>query len=187
MKRRLILGMLLLLSLAACSEEDFMEEKDTSQYRANLLLNGEPWTFTAISGRSNCDSDRLVMSLGYYNENNFRRMSLGISNFPAQPGKYTLLRRYSGQNECESNLIYASLHTLLDDGDVLGESFHIVEDAPDNELIITRYDSANQLLEGRFQMTFAVTELFRIDELDFPDTVRITYGSFFTDVLPPEE
>ena len=33
-------------------------------------------------------------------------------------------------------------------------------------------------------MTLAVTELFRIDELNFPDTVRITYGTFSTEVFP---
>ena len=37
---------------------------------------------------------------------------------------------------------------------------------------------------GCFQMTLAVTELFRIDELNFPDTVRITYGTFSTEVFP---
>ena len=36
-------------------------------------------------------------------------------------------------------------------------------------------------------MTLAVTEPFCIDELNFPDTVRITYGTFSTEVLPITE
>ena len=62
-----------------------------------------------------------------------------------------------------------------------------MEEAENNELIITHYDSAARRLEGHFSMTLAVTELFRIDELNFPDTVRITYGSFSTEVLPITE
>ncbi len=63
----------------------------------------------------------------------------------------------------------------------------MVEEAENNELIITHYDSVAQRLEGRFSMTLAVVDLFRIDELNFPDTVRITYGTFSTEVLPITE
>ena len=114
-------------------------------------------------------------------------MALVIGNFPPHVGRYVLPRVLIGQSECRSDQIYANLHTQVDDGDVLGESFHIVEEASDNELVITKYDSVARRLEGHFQMTLAVTELFRIDELNFPDTVRITYGTFSTEVLPPEE
>ena len=114
-------------------------------------------------------------------------MSLSIINFPSQVGRHILRRKYPNQNECELGLTYASFATWLDDGDVLGESFHLVDEAPNNELIITQYDSASRQLEGRFQMTFAVKEQFRIDELEFPDTLHVTYGTFSMKLNPSEE
>ena len=181
----LLIGMILLASLAACSEDDVVCEAETSEYygEADLLLNGRPFTFAAIAGNSGCNASNLTLSLGYYDETGLARMSLGIGNFPNQTGSYKIPRiDAGGVGECALDTLYSSFYTL--EGDALAEAFHIVEEAEDNELIITHYDSATSRLEGRFSMTLAVTELFRIDELNFPDTVRITYGTFSTEVLP---
>ena len=184
--RHWLIGTLLLLSLVACSEdEDCEPEASPNRYGdADLLMNGEAYTFAAAAGNSGCDSDNLTVALGYYAENNYQLMSLNMSNFPARVGTYTLERRESGQSECALDLIYGSAATWEDDA--LVEIFEIVEEAGPNELIITHYDSAARRLEGRFQMTLVVKDLFRIDNLDFPDTLHIDYGTFSTEILPPD-
>lgn len=182
------IGLILLVSLTACSDDDVICEAETSPYygEADLLLNGQPFTFAAIAGNSGCNESNLTLSLGYYDEGGLARMSLGIGNFPNRVGSYKIPRiDAGGVGECTLDTLYTSFYTL--EGDALGEAFHIVEETENNELIITHYDSAAQRLEGRFSMTLAVTELFRIDELNFPDTVRITYGTFSTELFPPEE
>ena len=183
----LLIGVILLVNLAACSEDDVVCEAETAgRYgEADLLLNGRPFTFAAIAANSGCNASNLTLSFGYYDETGLARMSLGIGNFPNREGTYQLQKRNTGESECALNLIYTSLHTL--EGDALGEAFHMVEEAENNELIITHYDSAARRLEGRFSMTLAVVDLFRIDEFNFPDTVRITYGTFSIEVLPITE
>ncbi|MGB3851997.1 MAG: hypothetical protein WA958_18655 [Tunicatimonas sp.] len=183
----LTIGILLLASLVACSEEDVVCEAETAgRYgEADLLLNGRPFTFAAIAGNSGCNDDNLTLNFVYYDETGLARMSLGIGNFPNQEGTYQLQKRNTGESECALDLTFTSFHTL--EGDALGEAFHMVEEADENELVITHYDSASRRIEGRFSMTLAVVDFFRIDELNFPDTVRITYGTFSTEILPPEE
>ncbi len=184
----LLIGMILLASLAACSEDDVICEEETSEYygEADLLVNGRAFAFGAVAGNSGCNASNLSLRCVYYDETSLARMSLVVGNFPNQTGTYKIPRiDAGGGGECALDTLYSSFYTL--EGDALAEAFHIVEEAEGNELIITHYNSATSRLEGRFSMTLAVTELFRIDELNFPDTLRITYGTFSTEVLPITE
>lgn len=179
--------MLLLVGLTACSEDNVVCEAEISEYygEADLLLNGQPFAFGAVAGNSGCNESNLTLSLSYYDETGLARMSLGIGNFPSQTGRYTLQRRDAGQSECALNLIYASFHLL--EGDAVGPGFRMIEEPEtNNELIITHYDPLERRLEGHFSVTFVFPDSF-VDESNFFDTVRITYGTFFTELLPPEE
>lgn len=186
--RHLLMGIFLFVFLVGCSEDDTVCEAETSPYygEADMLVNDRAFAFGAVAGNSGCNAHNLTLNCVYYDETGLERMSLGIGNFPNQVGSYKIPRiDAGGVGECALDTLYASFYTL--EGDAIGEAFHIVEEAENNELVITRYDSAAHRLEGHFSMTLAVTELFRIDELNFPDTVRITYGTFSTEVLPPED
>lgn len=127
------------------------------------------------------------MNFGYFNEQDFLRMLIVVGNFPASTGKYVLRRLDIGQSECAADFAYGSFTTVLDDGDVGGPSYQIVEEAGDNELVITQYDSAARTIAGHFQMTLAGPGPFSIDDLYFPDTLRITYGTFELKLSPPQE
>ncbi len=127
------------------------------------------------------------MNFSYANEQDLLRMVVVIGNFPASIGKYVLRSLDIGQNECATDLTYAYFTTVLDDGDVGGPSYQLVEEAGDNELVITQYDSAARTIAGHFQMTLAGPGPFSIDDLFFPDTLRITYGTFEQKLSPPRE
>ncbi len=127
------------------------------------------------------------MNFSYANEQDFLRMVVVIGNFPASIGKYVLRSLDIGQNECATDLTYAYFTTVLDDGDVGGPSYQLVEEADNNELVITQYDSASRQIEGNFQMTLVGPGPFYIDDLYFPDTLRITYGTFELKLEPPQE
>ena len=181
---------LLILSLLACSEDDeaLNPQANLKQYgEANLLLNGQALTFYPIIGPSNCEAGRLTGNLSYYDANNVRRIYISLGNFPAKEGNYTLKWRESGQNESATKLIYSNLH--LTEDDVSSPAFRIIEEEGPNELIIIHYDSVAQRIEGRFQMTATIntTEEDRNREDRALDTLRITYGTFTADILPPQE
>ena len=127
------------------------------------------------------------MNFAYYNEDELLRMILVIGNYPASTGRHVLKRLDFGQSECALGIAYASLTSVLDDGDVGGPSFQLVEEAGNNELVITHYDSATRQIAGHFQMTLAGQGSFYVDDLYFPDTLRITYGTFDLKLNPPEE
>ena len=184
MMKHWLIGILLLVSLVACNEDEECEPEPSPYYgTASLLMNGRAWDFGAVAGNSGCNSENLSLRNVYYDESGLERMAVVIGNFSPQVGRY-VLRNEEDLNECALNLTYGSASTL--EGDVLVERFHIVEDAGPNELIITHYDSAAHRLEGRFQMTLAVKDLFRVDSIEFPDTLHITYGTFSTEIVPPE-
>ena len=175
-----------MLALAACSDDEVVSSETAGRYgEADLLLNGQPLTFTAIAGNSGCNANNLALSFGYYGMASPAQMSLGIGNFPNRAGTYQLQRRNPGESECALDLIYASFYFHA--GDVVGPGLRVIEEPGiNNELIITRYDSLERRLEGRFSVSLAFPDPLP-EGAAAPDTVRITYGTFFTDVLPPEE
>lgn len=179
------MNILILVFLVSCSEESECVEP-TDNGTASMVMNDRLFELGVIAGDAGCNNGNLSIALGYSDEKTGSRLiNFGLANFPAQNGTYKLKRRETLENECELMLTYASLATL--DHDALIEIFGIVEEADNNELIITHYDSAAARLEGRFSMTLAVKDLFRVDSIEFPDTLVIEYGTFSTEVLPPRE
>ena len=187
MNRQLVLSILLFACLAGCSEDDIVCEEENSEYygEADLLVNGRSFAFGAVAGNSGCNENNLTLNCVFYDETGLARMSLGIGNFPNRPGTYELQRRNPGESECALDLIYASFS--FQEGDAVGPGFRVIEEpGTNNELIITHYDSLERRLEGRFSVSLAFPDPFP-DGSVLPDTVRITYGTFSTEVLPPSE
>ena len=181
--KKLIINTLLLICFVACSDDEECAPESSPYYgTANIIMNGQVLELGAVAGNASCGTKNLSLRTEFYDENGLRRMSIVIGNFPPYIGKYTLKK---AGLECVNNFIYGSANTL--DHDALIERFDIVEEADNNELIITHYDSVAARLEGHFSMTLAVKDMFRVDSIEFPDTLVIEYGTFSTEVLPPRE
>ncbi|WKN40488.1 hypothetical protein [Tunicatimonas pelagia] len=175
---------LLLISVVACSEDEDPQSKP--QGKGGLLFNGKEYEVKLLAGDAGCTGN-LSLSMSYDDTLN-TRVSIVLNNFSAEEGVYTLRRNEVGQNECMLDITVVSHYVyLFGNGGRPSGSYGIVEDKGINELVITCYDSAAQHLEGRFQMTLAIQNQRRIPNINYPDTLQITYGTFVTDVLPLRE
>ena len=185
MKKNLFITIVLSLGLLACSEdEDPKASRDLGE--ATLVLNGKPAEFTVLAGSWRCDSDNLSLSITRLGADLTKGVSVYLGNFPAKEGKYALHKRESSHDDCILNTTHGS--ALAYGGETLVAMYGILEDKGPNELIITHYDSVAQRLEGHFQTTLAVEDkLLPIGNFEHPDTLRITHGTFVTDILPPEK
>ncbi|MEM6842754.1 MAG: hypothetical protein AAF632_11055 [Bacteroidota bacterium] len=190
-QRSLVLMIFLALSLSACSDDDEPQGPPPTEFtEATLVLNGEPLEFKVVASDWECNPGNLTLGVVHISENLEKGMVFGAANFPAKEGRYTLRRRNfdlnGGDDSCDLETPFGS--ALAYGGETLVAFYDVLEDEEPSELIITRYDPATQRLEGRLQMTLVIKEnLFPIGKLEHPDTLRITQGSFVTNIMPPEE
>ncbi|MEM9671025.1 MAG: hypothetical protein AAF992_00420 [Bacteroidota bacterium] len=187
MKKNTILTAILVCVLLACSDDEDPQGPPPSEFgKATLVLNDKPLEFTVSARGWQCNAENLEISLNQSSANLERGTSFFVGNIPAKEGRYTLRRGDTNSGECELDTPFGS--ALKYNGATLVTLYEIMEDKGPNEFVITRYDSAAQRLEGRFQVALAVEDtLSPFSKREHPDTLRITQGTFVTTISPPEE
>ena len=175
---------LLIAGLSSCQDED-TSEVVVPEGELTVMLNGEDFLAQyinhAAAGRDeDCMNNRFVLSSQYFREDGTRRISFAIVEIPLKTGTYPIERKEFSEDRCARDIVNASFHTLISDGDVLGDSYLPIE-AENNFITIDSYDQETEEVNGTFQMTLAVNlEDHKLVKTvaDAPDTIRLTEGKF---------
>lgn len=175
-----ILTALFLAGLISCKDDTVSSEGELS-----VLLNGEDFLsqFTSQSSAGldeGCYDNRFVLSSRYQDQEGIERIVFAIVGIPLEEGTYIIHRKEINEDRCLQDVVDANFHTLVSDGDVLGDAYLPVE-TEDNHIVLTSYNEDTREIEGTFQMTLAVElEDHRPQKtvIDAPDTIQLTDGKF---------
>jgi len=122
--------------------------------------------------RSYVYGDKFILHFDGYHKTDFIRYSLTIGNLAKKVYSTDSIESLDGQNQSE----YAAFYTFLADGDVQGNVYEVLPNAP-NQFEITEYDTTSNVMKGSFFFTFVVKPGFKND-FSTPDTLRIENGEF---------
>jgi len=118
--------------------------------------NGEPWAGLINGGKTQgvngklCELPTVSIAINKFNNAGFWRESLVFKKIYPQLGTYTL----EITQPCDiDTLTGANYYTLQDDGDVLGDTYQVLE-SEDNFIAITAVNDAQTAISGTFQVTF---------------------------------
>ena len=111
------------------------------------------------------DQKHLRENLFFYKINN----SIGVNNIKIQA---------SSSTEANPGVFYS---TLLDDGDVAGDSFSLLEGKIENKLTIDK--KKGDEIWGTFQVALLKNKNFTASDPTAPDTIIFTNGKFHTKLI----
>ena len=154
------------------------EEIDFSQYKASAFLLGTAWQASKVEFDLEVNNT-LGFGISKSNENNELRHQISLQNLTVS--KDTIFLKYwnPGPNWVTAPIVpTASFATFLSHGDVLGESYHLLEDKNFKSWVILNQVSEDEI-SGKFQIAFVMD--FRTSPLrnPLPDSIYFTEGSFF--------
>lgn len=171
---------ILILGFNSCSNDDFIDpfrEYDFGTITA--LKNGEQWSAEIHGADSNGQFDYFSIGVNRYNQQGYRRENLSIQFIPKEVIKGTLVEN------CGLNCNYlfeTGFRTISDDGDVICDTYRIVEElANENWIEITEFNSENKEFAGTFSATYAIDEQEKCNP-NAPDTIRFTNGEFHSKI-----
>lgn len=146
---------------------------------AMALLNGNIWTPKIYAGANEPYQQGIDILMNKYNDQDFLRQTLFLYKIPKQVGKYPLV-----ENDIRviDSLTGAEFYTSLEDGDILGDTFILLDNIVDNYVQIDKIEGDQ--LWGTFQM--ALIRDGQKSDLSVPDTIIITGGEFHTRIKNPE-
>lgn len=176
--RYLISFLLTALLLTACKKENNNPQLEEPSYMgfATMLLNEEEAEFFPILIYSNNSFETASLTLTQLSKAGIRRKIVGISSIPINNENHQLTERSPQYVEIGE----ISFHTLLSDGDVLGNYYYLNEqDEIEDFIQFTHIDEETREVKGIFQASFYV-DTSAIFDLSSPDTIIITDGYFET-------
>ncbi|KQS32657.1 hypothetical protein [Dyadobacter sp. Leaf189] len=152
-------------------------------------LNGKNWNKTyenayqtvssgmiPYSSSMPCTQDHLEVLTELYSPEGHLRQQLNLMKIPKKAGMNKIIAR-SALHCDEKDPVYADLLVVMQDGDVVGDSYGPAEGF-DNYLNIEMYNSKTGEIKGTFQITMIKTR--DGGEPVLPDTLRFTNGRFHT-------
>lgn len=163
---------LLILSLIiffSCANDD--DIPITGDFEA--LKNGEVWN--GYIETNVLDDGRVQVHFTHDNPNGEDLKYISFFPFPRSEGNVEWKTLVFGEYGDYPTSNYSSMI----ESDVLGDSFRLVEDHPDNHFEITSYKKRNGKVEGTFSLTYKFYD--RRDPVDVtePDSIiSFTNGSF---------
>lgn len=163
----------LLFILLSCCKDKI---ENPSQYWGNcsLDLNEVPSEFSPYCIPS---GDLVNIYFDGLNENGFLRYELIFGLIQTKEYIIDSLYAYKtiGINEFEYSIFY----TFLSDGDVVGNIYKLI-DSSENYIEITSWDEEKGEFRGKFQTNFIIDTNYPINDINAPDTIRISNGEFYT-------
>lgn len=174
MKDILILSFIVLF-FSACEKDVIIYDPGQMEYgMATAKKNGAKWTASA-SGGINSSRNYFILSMKTYYQNTIDREILGFQHIPIKMGKYKLDPMVF-PTSIGDTIPVSHYWFLIDDGDVVGDSYTLDDSASDNEIEVTYIDTIAGIARGRFKVTFKVDEPKK--ESYLPDCVELSEGSF---------
>lgn len=182
-----------LITIASCKKKEpdrftyeWLKERNSGTLTANI--NGQAWHNNLVLTRVNSNSKQGKYAIiAYYYENGIERQSFSLNYIDPKRS----IQKIYASNIYDPNLPYTiqrPVDTLrstftLSYYDIAENYYEVDDSASNNYLYIDHYDPEKQAIKGRFSMT-----LYRLDRhIDqtqgFPDTLKITDGTFDVKVV----
>lgn len=125
------------------------------------------------------ESDSLIrLDFVTYSEEGFLREVISIGLIPSKVGIYSIKNIPS-----DSTTLNSSYSIAIDGGDIPGSNYSVDETIPDNELIITNFDSLQNTFEGTFNLSFLKNPVNFADIPDHFEKVTFSNGRFEVQIL----
>ncbi len=170
MKYFLFFGLLLILS---CNKKN--DQPDYYWGSINAIKNGEAWEGKLYAVINKPFEQGIDIIIERFNEKGYKREYLFMSKIPLEVKKSKL-----NQTDVRiiDTLVGGDYGTLLDDGDVAGDDYLLLDDSIDDFVEIT--ETKGKEIKGKFQMSFVKDLRFGEADPTAPDTVIFTDGVFHT-------
>ncbi|MFZ4474484.1 MAG: hypothetical protein ACOYPR_04775 [Saprospiraceae bacterium] len=137
------------IMLPACKKDHYTP--DYSDGRIWGLKNGVNWEAEAYASNYN---GRIVIVISRKNDQGFDREGMTIDLLPLTTGELQLYDHT--QVMFGDSLIRASYETVQGDGDVLEDSYKIIESAPKRFVKISKISNDKKWLEGEVSCSFVL-------------------------------
>ncbi|MFN2458273.1 MAG: hypothetical protein ABR502_08750 [Chitinophagaceae bacterium] len=159
------------------------KNKDEFKYfgTASAMFNGRAWQASKVRCGINvpCYKGKLGITFYVYNRQGFLRESLIFEKIPIEKKSFLLFPRNPADMTCADTVATAGYFTSQDDGDVALDAYKAINSI-DNYFTIEDYNERTKELRGSFSVTF---EIFRRQDPNSADTIRVTNGKFYTRIL----
>ena len=163
---------LIFISFLGCKKQEF--EPDFSNGKATALMNDENWEGKA-RGNVHHNGKGIDMYYDIFNSEGTLRQRLSFNKIPIEQGTYSLFNTFS---QFSDSLSGAFFKTISHDGDVIEDSYLVVEDDNISTIEILSYNTSARLLKGTFQATFFIDPNRTKANSNNPDTIRFNMGEF---------
>lgn len=182
-----------LITIASCKkeEEDRFSYKWLKQKESGTLtakINGQPWYNNLVLTRVNSNSKqgKYAIEASYY-IGDVLKQDLTLNFIDPKRS----IQKIYASSIYDPNLPYTiqrPLDTLvgsfgLQDQDVIENIYEVNDSADNNYLYIDHYDPEKQAIKGRFSMTLYRRYQHANQTQGFPDTLKITDGTFDVKVV----
>ncbi|MCW5924971.1 MAG: hypothetical protein KIS77_21805 [Saprospiraceae bacterium] len=168
-----------MMLFSACKKETQKPEEEVIYLGdAIAMKNGETWSAKTSGKYFHTDPSKFSLLIENYTVDGYRRGSLFFRGMPFEEGKFFFnILNYQSQAANDS-VQTSTFHTMLDDGDVIGDSYQLVRDSA-AWLTVRIKDAGISDIEGEFSAKF-VKWLYMGEEYDpaSPDTIIFTNGTY---------
>lgn len=169
-----------LMIFISCGKQDELPSLNREYWgSASALQDDKEWNpyIIALRQRSPRDTNNISILLDLYNEYNVYRQGLVIGNIQKRIG----VQEVVSCDHQNLDVITSSFLTIIDDGDVLGDHWCIIQDST-NYVEITKVQ--NDVIEGKYELTFyRDSEKNRPITSSLPDTLTFRNGTFITHIV----
>lgn len=176
MKKIIYLLIILPLFIVTCRKK---EEIDFSQYKASGYLLGNSWQASSANFTLNYNNT-FVVNLPKYNELKELRQMIGLLNLSVFNDTIILRPLKTTTTGTPDSIIpSANFGLFLADGDLLGDSYKLLEDGTFKNWVYLKKVSKDEIA-GKFQVAFVIKERLYPFNKTLPDTLYFTSGEFLS-------
>ena len=168
-----LIGFTLLLACSKDQSEDYYWGTTTAEFDQNTW---EAKPYSMVNAPYKQGIDFLIHK---FNKQGFQTENLFIYKVPEQIGRYPITK--TEVRDIDS-LVGAQFFTLLDGGDVLGDSYSLLDGVVENFIEITKIK--DDQIWADFQVAFVRNGTN--NSPSYPDTIVFTNGSIHTRLVPPK-
>jgi len=180
------------LVLGACQKEDTQKEKEEDPCEEVVIWESgrqDNSTIGFAKGKKNCADfeaigaaiyrtppleDKVYILFSTYSESGFLREEFFIGDgIPLIAGKYKL-RSDEIEFNPHDDTFSINYTTLIDGGDVLGDSYTLDETIEDNKIELIEVDTLNKIIKGEFTATFTFDGRFAKTDPRNTDVVKFS-------------
>ena len=177
--KHLLAILIAMMLFSACKKETQKPEEEVIYLGdATALKNGDTWSAKTSGKYFHTDTSTFSLLIENYTVDGYRRGSLLFMRIPYKNGTFFFNIYEYGTSSANDTIQTCTFHTVLDDGDVVGDAYQLVRDSA-AWLTVRIKDASTGDIEGEFSAEF-VKWLYMGEEYDpaSPDTIIFTNGTY---------